>query len=150
LTPFQGSPIIERDIQADTSTRLRRGRTPRGPTAARYAGFAVSPPVGPGPGAAGGRGGVARARGGGGDHSCVLLSDLVAASAAVAGTSARSAKIEQIAALLSRVPRGEVKVAVAFLSGEIPQGQIGVGYAALSGLLRFGPAGGDEPAVTEA
>jgi DNA ligase-1 len=75
------------------------------------------------------------------DNSCVLLSDLVDASAAVAGTSARSAKIEQIAALLRQVPPGEVKVAVAFLSGEILQGQIGVGYAALSGLLRFGPAG---------
>ena len=66
--------------------------------------------------------GLARSRGLVRDNSCVLLSDLVDASAAVAGTSARSAKIEQIAALLSRVPRGEVKVAVAFLSGEIPQG----------------------------
>jgi DNA ligase-1 len=78
----------------------------------------------------------------------VLLSDLADASAAVAGTSARSAKIEQIAALLRQVPPGEVKVAVAFLSGEILQGQIGVGYAALSGLLRFGPAG--RHGVTEA
>jgi DNA ligase 1 len=81
------------------------------------------------------------------DNSCVLLSDLVDASAAVAGTSARSAKIEQIAALLRQVPPDEVKVAVAFLSGEILQGQIGVGYAALSGLLRFGPPGADDPAV---
>jgi ATP-dependent DNA ligase I len=84
------------------------------------------------------------------DNSCVLLSDLVDASSAVAGTSARSAKIEQIAALLRLVPTGEVKVAVAFLSGEILQGQIGVGYAALSGLLRFGPAGRDDPAAAEA
>jgi DNA ligase 1 len=84
------------------------------------------------------------------DNSCVLLSDLVDASAAVAGTSARSAKIEQIAALLRQVPPGEVKVAVAFLSGEILQGQIGVGYAALSGLLRFGPADRDDPAAAEA
>src|SRR5262249_43160794 len=83
------------------------------------------------------------------DNSCVLLTDLVDASAAVAGTSARGAKIEQIAALLRRVPPGEVKVAVAFLSGEILQGQIGVGYAALSGLLRFGPAGRDDPGVAE-
>jgi DNA ligase 1 len=84
------------------------------------------------------------------DNSCVLLSDLVDASAAVAGTSARSAKIEQIAALLCQAPPGEVKVAVAFLSGEILQGQIGVGYAALSGLLRFGPPGRDDPGVAEA
>jgi ATP-dependent DNA ligase len=81
---------------------------------------------------------------------CVLLSDLVDASAAVAGTSARTAKIEQIAALLRRVPPDEVKIAVACLSGEILQGQIGVGYAALSGLLGIGPAARDDPGVPEA
>jgi DNA ligase-1 len=80
----------------------------------------------------------------------VLLTDLVDASAAVAGTSARSAKIEQIAALLRQVPPGEVKVAVAFLSGEILQGQIGVGYAALGGLLRVGAGVRDDPGVPEA
>jgi ATP-dependent DNA ligase len=79
----------------------------------------------------------------------VLLTDLVDASAAVTGTSARSAKIEQIAALLHHVPPDEVKVAVAFLSGEILQGQIGVGYAALGGLLRVG-AVRDDPGVPEA
>jgi len=66
----------------------------------------------------------------------VLLSELVEASADVAATSARSAKIERIAALLSRVPPGEVTMAVAFLSGELLQGQIGVGYAALGEMLR--------------
>jgi DNA ligase-1 len=76
----------------------------------------------------------------------VLLSDLVDVSAEVAATSARSAKIEQIAALLRQAPPGEVKIAVAFLSGEILQGQIGVGYAALGGLLRFRTATGDDPA----
>jgi DNA ligase-1 len=80
----------------------------------------------------------------------VLLTDLVDASAAVAGTSARSAKIEQIAALLRHVPPSEVKVAVAFLSGEILQGQIGVGYAALGGLLRVGAGVRDDPGVPEA
>ena len=80
----------------------------------------------------------------------MLLSDLVDVSAAVAGTSARGAKIEQIAALLRRVPAGEVKVAVAFLSGEILQGQIGVGYAALGGLLRIGAADRDDPGLPEA
>ena len=66
----------------------------------------------------------------------MLLSELVEASADVAATSARSAKIERIAALLSRVPPGEVTMAVAFLSGELLQGQIGVGYAALGEMLR--------------
>ena len=63
-------------------------------------------------------------------------------SAAVTATSARNAKIEQIAALLGRVPPGEVTVAVAFLSGELLQGQIGVGYAAVSEMLRA-PAAAD-------
>jgi DNA ligase 1 len=90
---------------------------------------------------------LARSRGSLRDNSCVLLSDLVDVSAAVAGTSARGAKIEQIAALLRQVPPGEVKVAVAFLSGEILQGQIGVGYAALGGLLRVGAA---DPGLPEA
>jgi DNA ligase-1 len=80
----------------------------------------------------------------------VLLNDLVEASAAVAGTSARSAKIEQIAALLRHVPPSEVRLAVAFLSGEILQGQIGVGYAALGELLRVGAAVRDDPGLPEA
>jgi DNA ligase 1 len=66
----------------------------------------------------------------------VLLSEVVDVSAAVTATSARTAKIEQIAALLDRVPPGEVSVAVAFLSGELLQGQIGVGYAAVGEMLR--------------
>jgi len=93
---------------------------------------------------------LARSRGSLRDNSCVLLSNLVDVSAAVAGTSARGAKIEQIAALLRQVPPGEVKVAVAFLSGEILQGQIGVGYAALGGLLRIGAADRDDPGLPEA
>ncbi len=68
----------------------------------------------------------------------MLLTELADASAAVAGTSARGAKIERIAALLGRVPPEEVPAAVAFLSGELLQGQIGVGYAALGELLRPG------------
>jgi DNA ligase 1 len=71
-----------------------------------------------------------------GQNRCVLLSEVVEVSAGVAATSARNAKIEQIAALLARVEPGEVAVAVAFLSGELLQGQIGVGYAALGALLR--------------
>ena len=66
----------------------------------------------------------------------MLLSEVARVSAAVTATSARNAKIEQIAALLGRVPPGEVTVAVAFLSGELVQGQIGVGYAAVSEMLR--------------
>jgi DNA ligase-1 len=49
----------------------------------------------------------------------------------VAGTSARLAKIETLAAALRAAGPLEVPVAVAYLSGELPQRQIGVGWAAL-------------------
>jgi ATP-dependent DNA ligase len=75
-----------------------------------------------------------------GQNRCVLLNELVEASADVTATSARSAKIDRIAALLSRVPPGEVSIAVAFLSGDLLQGQIGVGYAALSEIMRAAEA----------
>ena len=77
-----------------------------------------------------------------GQNRCVLVSEVAQVSTAVTATSARNAKIEQIAALLGRVPPGEVTVAVAFLSGELLQGQIGVGYAAVSEMLRA-PAAAD-------
>jgi DNA ligase 1 len=78
----------------------------------------------------------------------VLLSEVVDVSAAVTGTPARNAKIEQIAALLGRVPPGEVAAAVAFLSGELLQGQIGVGYAAVGEMLRAPGAAGPGPGGT--
>ena len=80
----------------------------------------------------------------------MLLTELAEASAAVAGTSARGAKIERIAALLGRVPPGEVPAAVAFLSGELLQGLIGVGYAALSELLRRDAAAQADPGLPDA
>jgi DNA ligase 1 len=77
----------------------------------------------------------------------VLLSNLVETSAAVAGTSARNAKIAQIAALLARAEPGQVAVAVAFLSGELLQGQIGVGYATIGELFRAADAAGADAAL---
>jgi len=83
-------------------------------------------------------------------NRCVLLSEVVAVSAAVAATSARNAKIEQIAGLLGRVPPGEVAAAVAFLSGDLLQGQIGVGYAAVGEMLRRPAAAAPADAATTA
>jgi len=74
----------------------------------------------------------------------MLLDRVVRASAAVAGSPGRLAKIAEIAALLRDVPPGEIPAAVAFLSGELTQRQIGVGYAAVADLL--GP-GGRAPGV---
>ncbi|HEX9034181.1 MAG TPA: ATP-dependent DNA ligase [Streptosporangiaceae bacterium] len=70
----------------------------------------------------------------------MLLSEVVATSAAVARTPGRLAKIDLIARLLARVPADEVPVAVAFLSGDLTQRQIGVGYSALTGLPGAGQA----------
>jgi DNA ligase-1 len=74
----------------------------------------------------------------------VLLSDVVEVSAGVTTTSARNAKIAQIAALLARAEPGQVAVAVAVLSGELLQGQIGVGYATIGDLFRAADAAGAE------
>jgi ATP-dependent DNA ligase len=80
----------------------------------------------------------------------VLLSEVVEVSAGVAATSARNAKIAQIAALLERVEPGQVAVAVAFLSGELLQGQIGVGYATIGELFRAADAAGGAGAAGSA
>ncbi|MHC9293042.1 ATP-dependent DNA ligase [Mycobacterium sp. LTG2003] len=80
----------------------------------------------------------------------MLLAEVAAASADVAATSARLAKIGRIATLLTRVADdGDarlVAVAVSWLSGELPQRQIGVGWAALRSL----PAPAATPTLTVA
>jgi DNA ligase 1 len=89
-----------------------------------------------------------------GHNAVVLLRELVQTSEAVAGTSGRTAKITEIAALLRRAVPGEVPVVVAFLSGELRQRQIGVGYASLGDLFRLGSSGPgsrpEEPPAPEA
>ena len=71
----------------------------------------------------------------------MLLSEIAEVSRAVAGTSARLAKIETLAAALREAGPLEVPIAVAYLSGELPQRQIGVGWAALRGFAEGGPPG---------
>ena len=70
-----------------------------------------------------------------------LLAELVAASARVGATSSRLAKVREIAALLRKLGRDEIVVAVGYLSGDLPQGRVGVGYSALSGAA----AGAGDP-----
>jgi len=74
----------------------------------------------------------------------VLLAEIAEVSRAVAGTSARLAKIDTLAAALREAGPLEVPIAVAYLSGELPQRQIGVGWAALRD--GFPPAA--EPTLT--
>ena len=61
----------------------------------------------------------------------VLLDDVAKASADVAATSSRLAKVSRLTDVLAQATPEEVPVAVAYLSGVLPQGTIGVGWAAL-------------------
>jgi DNA ligase-1 len=60
----------------------------------------------------------------------MLLQAVVEASAQVAATRSRKAKIATLAAVIAQAQNGEVPAVVGFLSGEPRQGKIGVGYAA--------------------
>ncbi len=65
----------------------------------------------------------------------MLLADLVATSARVAATRARTVKIAELAGLLRRLAPEEVEVAVAYLSGHLRQGRIGIGGAAVRSAM---------------
>ena len=58
-----------------------------------------------------------------------LLEQLVATSAAVAATPARSAKTAALVGLLGQLQGDKIEPAVAWLSGEPRQGKVGVGWA---------------------
>jgi DNA ligase-1 len=64
----------------------------------------------------------------------MLLDEIASASADVAGTSSRLAKVARLASCLAEATPDEVPVAVTYLSGVLPQGSIGVGWAALRDL----------------
>jgi DNA ligase 1 len=74
----------------------------------------------------------------------MLLAELAAASAEVASSSSRLAKIRRLAAALRAAGPEESAIAVAWLSGELPQRQIGVGWAALRSL----PPAGETATLT--
>ena len=60
-----------------------------------------------------------------------LLAEVVRASAAVAATSSRLAKIKVIADCLRSLEPDEVEIALPYLSGDIRQGRLALGYATL-------------------
>jgi DNA ligase-1 len=64
----------------------------------------------------------------------VLFGDLVATSATVASTRARSTKVAALAALLGHLAPAEITAAVGFLVGEPRQGRTGIGWATVSRL----------------
>jgi ATP-dependent DNA ligase I len=61
----------------------------------------------------------------------MLFAEIAAASADVARTSARTAKVERLADVLRRLSPEEAAIAVSWLAGSLTQRQIGVGWASL-------------------
>ena len=76
----------------------------------------------------------------------MLLDAIVRASRDVTETSARSRKIERLAALLNDAAPAEAALAVGWLIGELPQGRIGLGPAAINAARDVTAA--TEPALT--
>ena len=64
-----------------------------------------------------------------------LLAEVVRASAAVAATSSRLAKIRVIADCLRAIAPEEVEIALPWLSGDIRQGKLTLGYATLHAVM---------------
>jgi DNA ligase 1 len=60
-----------------------------------------------------------------------LLARVVETSQRVSATSARLAKVRELAACLRALEAGEIEIGVQYLSGETPQGRFGIGYAVL-------------------
>src|SRR5215471_7151232 len=74
------------------------------------------------------------------------LHDIVAASFSVGETSARSDKIQRLAACLRGAEPEDIETAVALLSGEPRQGRIGLGPAALHAAMP--PTAAPAPTLT--
>jgi len=77
-----------------------------------------------------------------------LLAEVVRASAAVAATSSRLAKIKVIADCLRSLEPAEVEIALPWLSGDIRQGRLALGYATLQSAMG-GPAAAPGLAVRQ-
>ena len=78
----------------------------------------------------------ARVVGGRCEDRTMLFTEVVAASAAVGATRARTAKAATLAALLRAATPAEVEPVTAWLAGEARQGRIGTGWRTLSGHRR--------------
>lgn len=77
------------------------------------------------------------------------LSEVVTASAALAATRSRKAKIATLAELLHRAEERELPAVVAFLTGRPTQGRIGTGWRTLAELGAASVAGPPELTVSE-
>jgi DNA ligase-1 len=75
-----------------------------------------------------------------------LLASLVETSQRVAATSARLAKIHELATALRALDADEIEAAVQCLAGETRQGRFGIGYAALRDASS--PSSASEPSLS--
>ena len=75
-----------------------------------------------------------------------LLATLVSTSQRVGATSARLAKVRELAEALRALDPSEIEIAVQYLSGDTPQGKIGISYALLQAAREVPPA--TEPSLT--
>lgn len=78
----------------------------------------------------------------------MFLADVVSASAQLAATRSRKAKIATLAELINRAGEGELPAVVAFLTGQPAQGRIGTGWRTLA-ELGAPPAGAPVLTVAE-
>ena len=69
-----------------------------------------------------------------------LLASVVEVSERVGATSARLAKVRELAGLLRSLEPAEIAIGVHYLSGEVPQGRIGIGPAVLREASAAEPA----------
>jgi len=78
----------------------------------------------------------------------MLLADVVTASAALAATRSRKAKVATLADVLGRAGERELPAVVAFLTGQPTQGRVGTGWRTLA-ELGAAPAAGASLTVAE-
>lgn len=64
-----------------------------------------------------------------------LLATLVSTSQRVGASSARLAKVRELAEALRALEASEIEIAVQYLSGDTPQGKVGISYALLQAAM---------------
>ncbi|MGH8249754.1 MAG: ATP-dependent DNA ligase [Steroidobacteraceae bacterium] len=78
-----------------------------------------------------------------------LLARLVETSERVGASSARLAKVRELAVLLRSLDPAEIQIGVQYLSGEAPQGRFGIGPAVLRQASSAPPASASSLSLTE-
>jgi DNA ligase-1 len=78
-----------------------------------------------------------------------LLASLVEVSERVGATSARLAKVRELAAFLRSLEPAEIRIGVQYLAGETPQGRIGIGHSVLREASAAEPVSAGTLSLTE-